>query len=1531
MAIPEIDKLKAKYPQYANIPEQALLQSIAKKYPQYQGIADREFGTVKASPPPTPLQKLSGDMEKKTWEIRAAVEPPLQIAADTIGGTLADVSGAAFKAVGVEPRVMGAALPEAIDFWSEKVESPYTSTGEEPKGWKTAKDVASVYMLADLAKNVTSGLLNDPLIKLQVDKINPKILYTKAQSQAVDTLKATYKDILQRAGYDSPNIDNEINVHVAQKWGNVGKIRRSPLGIQHEVDLLKANKEANVSAIQEMLASSKAGAPPDVNNIIARRQISYKPNETPEYDNWLATRQPLNRQPGVQPSEVPLHPAAEGRELAGQIGGVAPAVNQPVSQPVEQPVAQPVEQPKPVEPVVESKFKVIPSSKGFEVVDVFGNIHGVFSSQQVADMKVKLLSSSPTSQEALANNKVLADAQYAALGPGHAKLREELNALVMRGGMIQEEVEILCEVFKDTDDKFLEGISTQLEGKLKRAGNSHTTLLDRTGIVKLRKGLADVYSGGTQWFNTADLTPTMVFFHEYAHIAKHLLLSSSDLNIIDSVFKSKTRDEWDNWFKQGLNIGEAGKLYYTKNSNEFFVQAFAEYCMRDKIPAEKLRPLFARMVAKLRGALENLIKRGFDKVDRLKPLFEKILNKGKPASGLPKPPLPTIKPYVIPVPQFSIGDRVQVVQGDDEDRIGVISQVSGDSVKVRTPTGSEFTYKKAAIRKLDKAKIDKAPAAPNHNTVNVINEALTNIEGESEKVNSAISHMAKRFGTPFFLGEKYKAFKPVYTAVQDGIDYTAELFYSGVHQLNPQGKPTDLLKQGLTDTVVEVLKTGNLPDIQKEYTPQELVDNFHLTPEEVSAYKNVRNAIAYATKMEIKARKLKMQYGTLSPAQQHLADKLTAEAVQRLGGYFPQTRLSGDWAVFVPPAKPDEPAQFFQLYKTKAEAKKVADQYGVQPYLRNNLRDVYHHLTLADLERLVEAADVDTNDATIRALRNAIKVKTFSKHWIKRDNIPGYDWTPQNVLESTLDYIQGASSKLGKVYGRSKAEAASLANIRGMSPELQAYTRDFIDTYYNSGAIGIKGLSGLMHTWKFTFKVSYLAQNLMQPIATTWPALAGYLPGVEAEKVFGSSYALATRFLKYKLSGSAHGISSELVGILNKLQRQNVLGDQMTRFQMGVHKLSEEEFDKWTGLFGRASEGVNRTHAAICGYRVATDVMGLTNRDAIIEFIKTFIGKTQYYYSRANLPLVIPTAGSMKHFVRAAYTFRHYTVSYLQMLNSQMPWRGAPARQWSRAVSAALLQAGIKGLPFMGLASLGYKMYKEKIAKSGGTVESDLRLALKGYPKEFSDVLLNGGWSLAGADTSQLLGVGDAIPTMGSVAEGVMGAPAGFARQLGKAAGYAIKGDTMKALEYGSPDAIRSLFRAYRYAKEGLRKDTGEKIMQPSELDVALTAGGFQALSISQAWAQREAMTSIEKASKDKSSAANQKLARLLYDQDYEGHRKALLEINEYNKNKKYDERIHVTPASIMAWMKKLRGVSDAPKVLREKERSLTEVFRPRK
>ena len=752
-----------------------------------------------------------------------------------------------------------------------------------------------------------------------------------------------------------------------------------------------------------------------------------------------------------------------------------------------------------------------------------------------------------------------------------------------------------------------------------------------------------------------------------------------------------------------------------------------------------------------------------------------------------------------------------------------------------------------------------------------VQSMITDVQGLGEELTANSKRLAKRFGAPFWIGQKYPAFAPVYGAVQDAIDMKAEHFFEGSAILNPREHLK--LPKASQQRVSDALKLGNSVDYRNEFTPENLRMQFGFSDGEVKAYQAVRAVYKYATNLEIESRRYIVDYMEMDPEHQQAFDDHIKKQVGKLKGYMSQTRNEGKWAVYAPPEEGSESAKFFNLYPSKSAATKAAQDLGdnSKVYLRQDLRSTYKHLTVADLEGLIEASDIDSRSPDLTALRNELKKRTFSAHWIQRKDIPGYDWGLNNIMESAINYLEGSANKYARMTGRHNADVAFKEQVGNMDPSLSAYARDWIDAYYSSGAVGYKGFNKLIYSWKLAFKTSWLAQNLTQPIATTYPWLAKYYPGLGAEKAFLRGYGQAMRYNMYKLNGKASGLNPKLIQSLNILHKQGVLGDQLTRFQLGIKNLKQSDFEQWIGLFGRMGESVNRTHAATVGFHVATNQLKLTDPQAIMNFMKTAVNSTQFAYGKQNLPLLITTSRDMKNVMRTAYTFKHYIVNYLQMLNSMGPHRGAKWSQFARALGTLLAQAGIKGAPFWGLITLAYK----KIF--GRTADQDMRTAMKeaGMNDKVIDLALHGGWSLAGIDASNLVGAGDIIPTFGSDVEKIGGAAVGFATQMGKAMNFAIQGDR-RALEYASPDAIKNVLKGVRFAKEGIRNSKNELIAMPSEYDSVLRGLGFTPMSESKAWLSREAKNTIKEADRDKASKYHQKMAWASYKKDKKEYKRLL-------------------------------------------------------
>lgn len=800
---------------------------------------------------------------------------------------------------------------------------------------------------------------------------------------------------------------------------------------------------------------------------------------------------------------------------------------------------------------------------------------------------------------------------------------------------------------------------------------------------------------------------------------------------------------------------------------------------------------------------------------------------------------------------------------------------------------------------------------------------VVNLTGLADEAGSSVQAAAKSFGAPFMIGQKYPAFKPIYMAVQDSVDKKTELFTLGASILNP--KKLRKLSPASKAKVTSVIKYGNRTDVKKWFTDMELATQHGLNANEVSAYKAIRKAYKYGLDMEVKSRKL--LYLKEHPGSQ-ISDDTIKSQVAQLEGYVSQQRLDSKWAVYAPPEPGKDTAKFFNLYKTKFQAQEAAKQVGGTAYLRKNINSQVGLKTLSvnDLENLVEASGVDANSLVVKKMREELRKRGFSSHWVQRKDVPGYEWNFDNVVGSAVDYIESSANKFTRIQGRGVAEEAFRNGKKTMSSELKQYARNFMDTYYNSGSVGIRWLNRLMYTNKLAFKTSFLAQNLTQPIATTYPALAQYFPGVQTEGAFLSSYRMAQKYTQYKLKGAQHGLPADLTYILSKLQRQGVLGDQLTRFQLGASNLKKEQFEQWVGLFGRAGEYINRTHAAISGYKAGVKT-GLTDKKQLLAFAKEFVYKTQFAYGKQNLPLQITGAGNVKNLIRTMYTFKHYTVNAMQLLNSQMPWRGAPMRQTVRALGAMTAQAGIKGLPFASIIGVAYK------AMTGDPMDKSIRETLANWnvPDKVIDLALHGAYSTIGIDASNLVGLGDVIPTYGGALQSILGAPAGYAAQLGKGVMLLSQGDA-RGLEYLAPDVIRNAMKGYRYAKEGMRNLSNELIATPSKYDSVLRGLGFPSMTESKAYAAREAKQAAKSKNRDLSSEVHRELAWAKFNKDHRKYREIVNGVKRHNKKVekagKPEEKIRYNSSSVDTWLSKMRGRDvNVPRQLRGKTKDINELY----
>ena len=853
------------------------------------------------------------------------------------------------------------------------------------------------------------------------------------------------------------------------------------------------------------------------------------------------------------------------------------------------------------------------------------------------------------------------------------------------------------------------------------------------------------------------------------------------------------------------------------------------------------------------------------------------------------------------------------------------------SIVYETPTGTKEKFTSGAEAKKLEAGGNKILSYDNFLgeegklELQPLHDAIIDVQGFGEKLSFAAKVLFKRFGTPFMIGQKYPAFKPIYAAVQNAHDYKNELFFTIAERVNP--KFFRSLPEASQVKVVEALRIGNEPSIQKYFSREELVRGFGFNESEIKGYMGLKRGYDLATSMKLRARQLTSSYEDMSVEERAAFNAETKATIARRGGFVNQQRLQGDWAVYAPPEKGSKLARWFAFYDKKSEAVKVKEALGpdAKVSLRTNIdNEMFKHLSLSDLEALIEASGVSKDSHQIQALRKILLSKTFGSHDLRRRNVPGLTWTPKEVLALAIDYAEGAANHLARITGRVESTRALAKSSKTMSAELKAYAQEFLDGYYNTGAMGWTGFSQFMYANALAFKPSFLAMNLTQRFSTTWPYFSKYYKGLGIEREAAKADILALRYLGYIIKKTPHGLSSETFGYLEKMRRQGVLGDQMTQFELQVRHPIEANYERAMSFFGRMSEVPNRVQAALIARNVATEKLGLTDKDAIYAFGKNGVYATQFAYNKANVPTQITGSGNVRNWLHASYKFRTFTVSYLQLLNSMMPWRGAPPKQTARALVGLVGQAGIKGLPFIGLAGLAYKQM------TGHTLDNDMREALEeaGLPEKAIDVTLHGAWSYTGVDASMMLGLGDIAGLNGGVLERVGGYPVTLLNQYLKALFFVQQGEAQRALESGSASVIKNIIRSHRYAKEGLRKHNDKLLLNPSKQDVVLQSLGFTPLSVSKAYLAEETKEAMSEHLKGKAADLNLRIAKALRRGDREEAARLRRRQAELNTELEAYERIFPSSESIEGTMKQGRGIDNrVPKKLRAKFKEIDERF----
>ena len=224
----------------------------------------------------------------------------------------------------------------------------------------------------------------------------------------------------------------------------------------------------------------------------------------------------------------------------------------------------------------------------------------------------------PVKQQEVLRNRVMTEQEFRDRSPGHTRFVSYLNNMVAKDVISPEGKLLLLEIFKDTRAESLGSITTQVTPRLGPAGEA--TNKERYMAIRKAKGseVGDII-----------FTGEIVFLHEYAHF-EYYLLSKEEIDIVKSVYSKLGESGRYDFFKQTMEDATA-KVYSKTNKSEFFAESFALYVYKNKTPDKVLKPLFERLIGKLKDGMLAVKNHLFpDEMKRLEPLFEKVLAGIKP-------------------------------------------------------------------------------------------------------------------------------------------------------------------------------------------------------------------------------------------------------------------------------------------------------------------------------------------------------------------------------------------------------------------------------------------------------------------------------------------------------------------------------------------------------------------------------------------------------------------------------------------------------------------------------------------------------------------------------------------------------------------------------------------------------------------------------------------------------------------------------------------------------------------------------------
>ena len=555
--------------------------------------------------------------------------------------------------------------------------------------------------------------------------------------------------------------------------------------------------------------------------------------------------------------------------------------------------------------------------------------------------------------------------------------------------------------------------------------------------------------------------------------------------------------------------------------------------------------------------------------------------------------------------------------------------------------------------------------------------------------------------------------------------------------------------------------------------------------------------------------------------------------------YIPETR-SGKYVVYAQHGQSDAIPPFYNRYKTRAEAQRVAEQLTKNGYNPNPIKE-WRPPTDSAIAAMPDEILLDLNSIIDDPnISPGFSIPGFKSHLLARKEVFG---VPSDVFDQTVKYLNGAAATAMEWKYDDKIKGL-LSQTKYKQSEGAKYLREWYDyTKKNTGEFSAVRNLISQHTLGFG-QVSSAAINFFSPITSIAPELSKITGVAKTYPEMAKSQLL---FSQYKASPESFKKKNpQLFAALQLADKVGELGGNVKDFygleQTGIGAVAQSGFRKISeaGMFlQKVTEANNRGIAFIAAYNNAPKGQNK------FSYAQDFNNKVNGDYSRLNRP-----RRARGGFGASTYSMKLFAHNYLSNLFETVRGVGAGAKQ-------VLVNKNSAGLKKIGKNLGALTLYGAPLALTGGIlslpmmadlvniggalgidVMGDLEKAIED-PSLASDVVHGIPLRMFGISVRGALGTSVGLDAERTPEDTIASSLLGMPYELGVKRPRRIykalrEGNVSKAIEGALPRGLARPYESYVAANDirGFIDTSGRAIADPEQrpttFDLIANSLGFQ-------------------------------------------------------------------------------------------------------